>query len=250
MVETFNAPQSVHFVMVGTTHPGNIGAAARVMTNMGLSSLRLVRPRRFPDPEAIARAAGAERLLETAQVFDDLRSAVQDCSFVIGATARQRAIEWPLFDSGSAAARLVLESGRGASAVVFGPEASGLSNAELDLCHAHLRIDVNEHFPSLNVATAMAIVAYEIRQQVALSTSNQVSEQIPTPATVTMGEFDGLMDHVEQVMEETGFFLGPRTKLVRKLRRMLLYGVKSGEDVNIMRGVLTAIQQKLRASRS
>ncbi len=124
MVETFNAPQSVHFVMVGTTHQA-ISAPPRE-TNMGLSSLRLVRPRRFPYPEAIARAAGAERLLETAQVFDDLRSAVQDCSFVIGATARQRAIEWPLFDSGSAAARLVSESGRGASAVVFGPEASGL----------------------------------------------------------------------------------------------------------------------------
>ncbi len=93
------------------------------------------------------------------------------------------------------------------------------------MCHAHLRIDVNEHFPSLNVATAMAIVAYEIRQQLALSASNQVSEQIPPPATVTMGEFDGLMDHVEQVMEETGFLswspdqIGPQASSNASLRR-------------------------------
>lgn len=243
--EPLCASGPIHIVMVGTTHPGNIGAAARVMTNMGLSSLRLVQPRCFPDPEATARAAGADDLLARTTVFDDLASAVSDCSFVIGATARARAIDWPLYDSVTAADHVVAKSLQGGAAVVFGPEASGLSNAQLDLCHAHLRIDVNDAFPSLNVATAIAIVSYEIRKRLLSSASPVPSQSEKGKTPVTMGEFDGLMSHVETVMDETGFFLGPRTKLLRKLRRMFLHGVKTGEDVNILRGFLTAIRQKL-----
>ena len=236
---------SVRIVMVETTHPGNIGATARVMANMGLTQLCLVSPRSFPDPAATARAAGADHILEQARVFDSLEAAVSDCGCVIGATARRRSLAWPLLDAEQAAARLVSEQQSIDCALVFGPEACGLSNAHLDLCHAHLRIDVNEAFPSLNVATAVAVMAYEFRKQLDLAASESAVQSREEVAPMTMGEFDQLMSHMERVLSNTAFLSGPKTKLLRKIRRLLLQGVKSTQEVNILRGVLTSLEYAL-----
>ena len=236
---------SVRIVMVETTHPGNIGATARVMANMGLTQLCLVSPRSFPDPAATARAAGADHILEQARVFDSLEAAVSDCGCVIGATARRRSLAWPLLDAEQAAAQLVSEQQSIDCALVFGPEACGLSNAHLDLCHAHLRIDVNEAFPSLNVATAVAVMAYEFRKQSDLAASESVVQSTEEVAPMTMGEFDQLMSHMERVLSNTAFLSGPKTKLLRKIRRLLLQGVKSTQEVNILRGVLTSLEYAL-----
>tara|TARA_B100002052_G_scaffold287191_1_gene301907 strand:+ start:2872 stop:3624 length:753 start_codon:yes stop_codon:yes gene_type:complete len=231
--------------MVETTHPGNIGATARVMANMGLTQLCLVSPRSFPDPAATARAAGADHILEQARVFDSLEAAVSDCGCVIGATARRRSLAWPLLDAEQAAARLVSEQQSIDCALVFGPEACGLSNAHLDLCHAHLRIDVNEAFPSLNVATAVAVMAYEFRKQLDLAASESAVQSREEVAPMTMGEFDQLMSHMERVLSNTAFLSGPKTKLLRKIRRLLLQGVKTTQEVNILRGVLTSLEYAL-----
>ena len=231
--------------MVETTHPGNIGATARVMANMGLTQLCLVSPRSFPDPAATARAAGADCILEQAKVFDSLEAAVSDCGCVIGATARRRSLAWPLLDAEQAAARLVSEQQSIDCALVFGPDACGLSNAHLDLCHAHLRIDVNEAFPSLNVATAVAVMAYEFRKQSDLAASEAAVQSTEEVAPMTMGEFDQLMSHMERVLSNTAFLSGPKTKLLRKIRRLLLQGVKSTQEVNILRGVLTSLEYAL-----
>jgi len=236
---------SVRIVMVETTHPGNIGATARVMANMGLTQLCLVSPRSFPDPAATARAAGADHILEQARVFDSLEAAVSDCGCVIGATARRRSLAWPLLDAEQAAARLVSEQQSIDCALVFGPEACGLSNAHLDLCHAHLRIDVNEAFPSLNVATAVAVMAYECRKQLDLAASESAVQSREEVAPMTMGEFDQLMSHMERVLSNTAFLSGPKTKLLRKIRRLLLQGVKTTQEVNILRGVLTSLEYAL-----
>lgn len=236
---------SVRIVMVETTHPGNIGATARVMANMGLTQLCLVSPRSFPDPAATARAAGADHILEQARVFDSLEAAVSDCGCVIGATARRRSLAWPLLDAEQAAARLVSEQQSIDCALVFGPEACGLSNAHLDLCHAHLRIDVNEAFPSLNVATAVAVMAYEFRKQSDLAASESAVQSREEVAPMTMGEFDQLMSHMERVLSNTAFLSGPKTKLLRKIRRLLLQGVKTTQEVNILRGVLTSLEYAL-----
>ena len=231
--------------MVETTHPGNIGATARVMANMGLSELCLVSPRSFPDPAATARAAGADDILELAKKYESLESAVADCGCVIGATARRRSLASPLLDSEQAAVRLVRESQTTTCALVFGPEASGLSNAHLDLCHAHLRIDVEEAFPSLNVATAIAVMAYEFRKQSEHSVPLVTDRQGKEETLMTMGEFDHLIKHFEQVLHQTEFLAGPRIRLVRKLRRLLLHGVQSTQEVNILRGVLTSLERAL-----
>ena len=234
--------------MVETTHPGNVGATARVMANMGLTQLCLVSPRSFPDPAATARAAGADYILEQARVFDSLEEAVSDCGCVIGATARRRSLAWPLLDAEQAAARLVIEQQVTSCALIFGPEACGLSNAHLDLCHAHLRIDVNEAFPSLNVATAVAVMAYEFRKQSGLGALESAVQSAEEETPVTMGEFDRLMTHMEMVLSNTAFLSGPKTKLLRKIRRLLLRGVKSTQEVNILRGVLTSLEYALGTS--
>lgn len=236
---------SLRIIMVETTHPGNIGATARVMANMGLSELCLVSPRSFPDPVATARAAGADDILEQAKKYESLESAVADCGCVIGATARRRSLASPLLDSEQAAVRLVRESQTTTCALVFGPEASGLSNAHLDLCHAHLRIDVEEAFPSLNVATAIAVMAYEFRKQSEHSVPLVTHRQANEDTLMKMGEFDHLVKHFERVLHQTEFLAGPRIRLVRKLRRLLLHGVQSTQEVNILRGVLTSLERAL-----
>ena len=154
---------SIRIVLVGTTHPGNIGATARAMKNMGLDDLALVDPRYFPDKEATARASGAEDLLESATVVETLEDAIADCVFVAGASARSRAINWPCLDARDAAGKLLQESAAGPVAAVFGPEKSGLSNAHLDHCDTLLTIPTSPHFSSLNLAMAVQVVAYELQ---------------------------------------------------------------------------------------
>ena len=154
---------STRIVLVGTTHPGNIGAVARAMKNMGLADLALVNPRYFPDKEATARASGAEDLLENATVVDTLAEAIADCVYVAGASARSRAINWPSLDARDCAARLLDQGRKGPVAAVFGPEKSGLSNSDLDHCDTLLTIPTNPEFSSLNLAMAVQVVTYELR---------------------------------------------------------------------------------------
>ena len=237
--------------MVETTHPGNIGAAARVMANLGVADLRLVRPRVFPAQAASARAAGAEHILEQATVCDTLEEATAGCSFVIGATARLRTIGSPLLDPQNAASRLIEASRHGSTALVFGQEAAGLTNEHLDLCHAHVRIGVEDDFSSLNVATAVAILIYEVRRQSYPHASNKDNgcendPRLKGTVPMTVSEFERLMEHLERVGHRTGFLMGPRTRLLRKLRRLLRQGLCSQEDINIVRGVLTSIEHTIR----
>ena len=154
---------NVKIVLVGTTHPGNIGATARAMKNMGLSDLALVRPKFFPHEDAEARASGADDLLQSAQVVESLDEALADCSYVAGTSARSRTIGWPTMAPRECAERLVAESRQGCPAIVFGPEKSGLTNDDLDRCHTLLRIPTNPDFSSLNLAMAVQVLTYELR---------------------------------------------------------------------------------------
>ena len=153
----------IRIVLVEPTHPGNIGAAARAMKAMGLDRLCLVAPRRFPSAEATARAAGADDVLHAARLVESLDDALADCGLVLGTTARSRRIEWPVLDAREGARRAVAQAARTPVAVVFGRESAGLTNAELDRCHALIRIPAATGFSSLNVAAAVQILAYEMR---------------------------------------------------------------------------------------
>ena len=231
---------STRIVLVGTTHPGNIGAVARAMKNMGLADLALVNPRYFPDKEATARASGAEDLLENATVVDTLAAAVADCVYVAGASARSRAINWPCLDARDCAARLLEESRQGPVAAVFGPEKSGLSNSDLDHCDTLLTIPTSPDFSSLNLAMAVQVVTYELR----LAQAVRLPEYEADAPVATSREMENFYEHLERVLTALQFLDPDNPRhLMRRLRRLFIRARPDQNEVNILRGILAATER-------
>jgi len=177
---------AVRIILVGTTHPGNIGAVARAMKNMGITDLVLVNPRYFPHADATARASGAEDILASAVVAESLDQALADCVYAAGASARSRSIDWPCMQPRECAERLVQESAGGNVAVVFGPEKSGLTNEDLDRCNTLLTIPTDPTFSSLNIAMAAQIMCYELH----LVKHEMPAPQEPDVRPATHDEFE------------------------------------------------------------
>jgi TrmH family RNA methyltransferase len=233
---------STRIVLVGTTHPGNIGAVARAMKNMGLDELVLVEPRYFPDADATARASGAVDVLEKATVAPTLADAVADCVFVVGASARSRAIDWPCYEPREGAARLLDMRRQGPVAAVFGPEKYGLTNADLDLCNALLTIPANPEFSSLNLAMAVQILSYELR--LAAPGAEPREARPPAVRAATSAELEHFYTHLEQVLKEVRFLDPDNPRhLMRRLRRLFIRAAPDHNEVNILRGILTAVER-------
>jgi len=233
---------SIRIVLVGTTHPGNIGACARAMKTMGVSDLALVEPLHFPHEEATARASGAVDILENATVVDSLEEAIEDCVYVAGASARSRSIDWPSMDARNGAIRLIEESRHGIVAVVFGPENSGLSNAHLDHCHTLLSIPTDPGFSSLNLAMAVQVLTYEMR---VAQIANKAPELERGAPLATSEELEYFYAHLEQVLIDAEFLDpdNPR-RLMRRLRRLFIKAKPDQNEVNILRGILAAVDKK------
>jgi tRNA (cytidine32/uridine32-2'-O)-methyltransferase len=229
---------TIRIVLVGTTHPGNIGAVARAMKNMGLSDLALVNPRYFPHDDATARASGATDILESAVVVSTLAEALADCVYVVAASARARTINWPGMGPRDCAERMMLESKSGKVAAVFGPEKSGLQNDDLDLCHTLLTIPANPEFSSLNLAMAVQVLSYELRVASTLDGGPGFESESP-PATGA--EMEHFYAHLEQVLIDIEFLDPDNPRhLMRRLRRMFIRARPDQNEVNILRGFLTA----------
>jgi tRNA (cytidine32/uridine32-2'-O)-methyltransferase len=235
--------EKIRFVMVETTHPGNIGAVARAMKTMGLSRLHLVRPKSPLNAEALARASGADDLLETARIHDDLVSALRGCRLVVGSSARLRTVEWPLLEPPDCARRLLAEADQGEVALVLGRESSGLTNEELARCHYLVHIPTNREFSSLNVASAAQIFAYEIRCALREDAGQSIEE---TPRDLATAEaMEGFHAHLAQTLVDTGFSDPVQShKLLRRLRRLFNRARPDWVEVNILRGILSAAQGK------
>lgn len=232
--------QNVKIVLIETTHPGNIGAAARAMKNMSLEKLCLVSPRSFPHADASARAAGADNILEQCQVFDSLDQALAGCRLVVGASARLRTVDWPQLLPRACAEQLWQEAGQGEVAILFGRESSGLRNSELDRCQYLVHIPANPEYSSLNIAQALQVIAYEIHLQ-SLAVESVLSDQPAAVATAEMME--GFFQHLQQAMEDTGFSNPAQSKkLQRRLRRLFFRARPDSEEINILRGILSAAQ--------
>ena len=232
----------VRIVLVEPTHPGNIGAAARAMKTMGLDRLCLVAPGRFPSAEATARAAGADDILHEAQVVEFVDDALAGCGLVLGTTARLRRIEWPVIDAREGARRAVAQSAHTPVAVVFGRERSGLTNAEIDRCHALIRIPASAHFSSLNVAAAVQIVAYEMR---IATYGRDVLTAAPQARAATAEELEGFYLHLEVALVEIGYLDPAAPKLLmRRLRRLFSRVEPDRAEINILRGILTAATRR------
>ncbi|MGD2073343.1 MAG: RNA methyltransferase [Gammaproteobacteria bacterium] len=228
-------------VLVNTTHPGNIGAAARAMKNMGLERLALVSPSRYPSAEATARASGADDVLARAQCFETLEAAVADATLVIGVSARCRSLPLPTLDPRACATLVMKQPDSGAVCLLFGRESSGLTNVELDRCHYLVRIPSNPEFPSLNIAAAVQIMAYELR----LASGAASQPQEPDHAYATAAQLEEFYRHLEQTLIEIDF-LDPEAprQLMRRLRRLFGRARPDQNEINILRGILSAAARK------
>jgi tRNA (cytidine32/uridine32-2'-O)-methyltransferase len=232
---------SIRIVLVGTTHPGNIGAVARAMKNMGLRDLALVNPTRFPHDDAVARAAGASDILDSAIVVSSLADALADCVYVAGASARSRSIDWPSMGPRDCAERMLLETRAGKVAAVFGPEKSGLQNDDLDLCHTLLTIPTNPDFSSLNLAMAVQVLTYELRVASTLDGGPGFESEAPPASGEEMERF---YTHLERVLIDVDFLDPDNPRhLMRRIRRLFIRARPDQNEANILRGFLTAIDR-------
>jgi tRNA (cytidine32/uridine32-2'-O)-methyltransferase len=237
----FDPFRGIRFVLVETTHTGNLGAAARAMKTMGLSRLALVNPKQPPDAEALARAAGADDLLERAGIHPDLGDALAGCRLAIGASARLRSLEWPVLEPPEAARLLLAEAAQGEVALVFGRESSGLANAELARCHYLVHIPTDPAFGSLNLAAAVQVLAYEIRRAWREGRGERLAE---TPRELaSAGEMEGFHAHLAQTLSDIGFADPERSvRLLMRLRRLFNRARPDRVELNILRGILSAAQ--------
>lgn len=230
----------IRIVLVKTSHPGNIGATARAMKNMGLKHLYLVDPESFPHDDATRRSTGAAEILENATVTSDLMGAIGDCTLVYGTSARGRTLPWPLTTPKEIAPEAV-QNNLEKIAIVFGRESSGLNNQELALCQKHIWIPTAAEFSSLNLSQAVQIIAYELHQvDIATSSLQSASRMLATSAQVS-----GLLNHLFLEMMESGFMDQNRNNMLKKrMQRLFTRAHLEVEEVNILRGFLTSIGKK------
>ncbi|MDH5230971.1 MAG: RNA methyltransferase, partial [Gammaproteobacteria bacterium] len=213
--------ESVRIVLVETSHPGNIGAAARAMKNMGLYSLYLVRPQQFPHSEATARASGADDVLQQAVICDSLAEALSDCHWVVGTSARERSVDWPLLSPREWAPLACEQSQSGQVAVVFGRERTGLTNEEMDLCQHLLHIPTNPDYSSLNIAAAVQVICYELRSSDAFNMTVPQAKANESNEQVSNADMEVFFQHMETSLLDIGFFKPPNyEKLQRRLRKL------------------------------
>lgn len=251
-----NILDQIRIVMINTSDSGNLGAAARAMKTMGFKDLRLVAPLEPPTTsKAVARATGAADVLYHAQVVETLDEAIGDCTLVVGASARMRTIPWPLITPPMLADLVNREPSESRVALLFGREDNGLSNEELRRCHYHVTIPGNDEFCVLNVAQAIQVICYQLRQT--LIELPGVTEQSPESASFGLREWDAppaddqemerFFQHFEQTLLELEFFdpNNPR-QLLTRLRRMFNRVRLDRMEVNVLRGFLTAVQKRLR----
>lgn len=236
--------KKINITLVATTHPGNIGAAARAMKTMGMANLVLVSPKVFPSAEVTARATGADDVLSAVMVHEDLKDAIRDCGYVLGTTARTRNIPWPVLDPEEAAEKILEFANNGTKvAILFGRESSGLSNDEIDLCNAVISIPANEKYSSLNIAAAVQIICYEIRKCLPATARQEttVNESIPA---ATAGQMEQFYRHLEQCLEEINYYDPDKPRLLmRRLKRLFNRIELDENEYNILRGILTAVRE-------
>jgi tRNA (cytidine32/uridine32-2'-O)-methyltransferase len=247
-VPTAARQANIKIVLVNTAHPGNIGGAARAMKNMGLAELCLVDPREYPAPRAVWRSAGARDILQNATVVDTVDEAIADCSLVVGTSARERRIPWPLVNPRECGERVWAEGEHHKVALLFGREDRGLTNDELQKCNYHVHIPSNPEYSSLNLATAVQVLAYEVRM------ASLADENGELPALsewdqpmATSEDLEHFHTHLADTMADLSFYDPENPKqLLTRLRRLFNRTRMDEMEVSILRGLLSAVQRKIK----
>jgi tRNA/rRNA methyltransferase len=235
--------KNIRIVLVHPSHPGNIGGAARALKTMGLSALHLVQPRKFPDPDADARASAAGDVLRNAQINSHLSDALRGCVLVVATSSRHRELRHDMMDVRTAACELLLRAATHPVAVVFGNEMTGLTSEEAGLCQVWARIPADPQYPSLNLAAAVQVFAYELYLASHEPTQSAAPEFVPA----SFEQVEQLYQHLEKTMAHAGFFDPKHPKrLLPRLRRLLARARLEVEEVNILRGFLNAIDKMRR----
>ena len=236
---------NVKVVLVGTSHSGNIGSAARAMKVMGLSNLVLVGPQCSVDEQTIALAAGAADIAENAQVVSTLAEAVEDCALVVGSSARSRTLEWPMLEPRECGVKFVEEGQNAPVALVFGRERTGLTNDELQTCHYHVCIPANPEYSSLNLAMAVQTLSYEVRMAYLEREQSQYQSQDQAEYP-RHKELELFFSHLEKVAKDTQFISEDQPgKVMNKLRRLFNRARPEAQELNILRGILTSIEKRI-----
>jgi tRNA/rRNA methyltransferase len=235
-----NALANVCVVLSHTSHPGNIGAAARAMKTMGLVDLRLVNPEVFPSEVATARASGATDVLDGARLFASLDAAIADCVYVVGSSARGRDFVGETTNARDACTRLVEHTAQGKVAIVFGCEMSGMTNAEVARCQTLAFIPANDAYSSLNLGSAVQVFSYELRMAAGLTRGYEAPQFQPA----TQGEIEHMFEHMERALTVSGFF-NPEVpkRLFPRLRRLFNRTKLEREEVDIFRGIFRTMEE-------
>lgn len=236
----------IRMVLVNTTHPGNIGGAARAMKNMGLLELYLVQPKEYPAPRAVWRAAGAGDVLANAKVVDSVDQAIEGCGLVVGTSARGRRIPWPLMNPRECGKKMWAEASMHDVALLFGREDRGLTNSELHKCNYHVNIPSNPDYSSLNLATAVQVLAYEIRMASLVDADDVLSrtEEWDQPLA-TSDELELFHDHLARTMAGLNFYDPDNPKqLITRMRRLFNRSRMDKMEVSMLRGLLSAADRR------
>tara|TARA_X000000368_G_C22798154_1_gene609010 strand:+ start:31 stop:774 length:744 start_codon:yes stop_codon:yes gene_type:complete len=232
------------FILVEPSHPGNIGATARAIKNMGFQNLSLINPKNFPNDDAFYRAKGAKDILENVKIYEDLPSSIEDATLIFGTSARTRTIPWPTKTSSelSTILKKTLESSNAKICFIFGREISGLSNEELQMCDYHIKIPTDEDFSSINLSHAVQIISYVLKMELDNFDSKQgIKEEIPT-----FQENEHLIDHFDVVMKKMDFYDQENPKQVKTRMRRLVKRLQPDKlEMGILRGFLAKIEQIL-----
>jgi TrmH family RNA methyltransferase len=231
--------ENIRIVMIGTTHPGNVGAAARAMHNMCISRLTLVDPQCPIGDVAYGRASGANVILDNRETHADLSAAIADCSRVIATTARRRSLPWPELDPREMAESLFALDDNRQVALVFGREHSGLSNDELQMCHQMVCIPTNPGFSSLNVASAIQVMCYELFRYQAEPYELPAPDGPDLPAS--SAEVEGYIEHLRQTLDGCGFLNPQQPEMImQRLRRIYMRNELTRSEIHILRGILSS----------
>ena len=241
-MSTEERQSKIRMVLVNTTHPGNIGGAARAIKNMGLTELYLVQPREYPAPRAVWRAAGARDILTNVKVVESLDEAIAGCGLVVGTSARERRIPWPLINPRECGEKIWSEAASHDVALLFGREDRGLTNSELQKCHYHVHIPSNPDYSSLNLATAVQVLAYEVRMA-SLQDENGVlpSMHVWDQPLATADELELFHHHLAETMATLKLYDPDNPKqLLTRMRRLFNRTRMDKMEVSMLRGLLTA----------
>ena len=245
-MSTVERQSKIRMVLVNTTHPGNIGGAARAIKNMGLTELYLVQPREYPAPRAVWRAAGARDILANAKVVESLDEAIEGCGLVVGTSARERRIPWPLINPRECGEKIWSEAASHDVALLFGREDRGLTNSELQKCNFHVHIPSNPDYSSLNLATAVQVLAYEVR----MASLQNDKGVLPTmdewdQPLATADELELFHNHLAETMATLKFYDPDNPKqLLTRMRRLFNRTRMDKMEVSMLRGLLTAASRK------